>query len=157
MNEAESKQLLRHYDVPVVQEAVATTEDEAVALAQSLGWPIVLKGLGARLTHKTERGLVKVNLHSADEVRQAYQTIKTAAGSDWEGCLIQPLIAGRREFVAGMVRDPQFGPVVMFGLGGIFEMFAQNSQCAFGHGKRSGIVFFNFNFNPPQGKLGRFF
>lgn len=120
LNEAESKQLLRHYGVPVVQEAVATTEDEAVALAQRMGWPIVLKGLGARLTHKTERGLVKVNLHSADEVRRAYQTVQTAAGSDWEGCLIQPLIAGRREFVAGMVRDPQFGPVVMFGLGGIF-------------------------------------
>jgi len=120
LNEAESKQLLRHYGIPVVAEAVAATEDEAVALAQKMGLPVVLKGLGARLTHKTERGLVKVNLSSEAAVRQAYQEIKAGAGDDWEGCLIQPLVTGRREFVAGMVRDAQFGATIMFGLGGIF-------------------------------------
>ncbi len=120
LNEAESKQLLRHYGIPVVAEAVAVTEDEAVAMAKKLGLPVVLKGLGARLTHKTERGLVKVNLSSETAVRQAYQEIKTGAADDWEGCLIQPLVTGRREFVAGMVRDAQFGATIMFGLGGIF-------------------------------------
>ncbi len=120
LNEAESKMLLHRYGVPVVPEVVAASEDEAVALAQKMGLPVVLKGLGARLTHKTERGLVKVNLVSVSAVRQAYQEIKTGAGRDWEGCLIQPLVAGRREFVAGMVRDAQFGPTIMFGLGGIF-------------------------------------
>jgi acyl-CoA synthetase (NDP forming) len=120
LDEAESKMLLSHYGVPVVAEAVALTEDEAVALARTMGWPVVLKGLGARLTHKTERGLVKVHLSSAAAVQQAYQEIKTAAGADWEGCLIQPMVSGRREFVAGLVRDAQFGATIMFGLGGIF-------------------------------------
>jgi acyl-CoA synthetase (NDP forming) len=81
---------------------------------------VVLKGLGANLTHKTERGLVKVNLRSVAEVRRAYREITQSAGPDWEGCLIQPLVAGKREFVAGMFRDAQFGPAVMFGLGGVF-------------------------------------
>src|SRR5208337_100241 len=67
-----------------------------------------------------ERGLVKVNLKSSEEVRDSFRVIKEAGGEDWEGCLVQPLVQGRREFVAGMVRDAQFGPVVMFGLGGIF-------------------------------------
>jgi succinyl-CoA synthetase beta subunit len=120
LNEAESKMLLRHYGVPVVPEAVAVTEDEAAALAQGMGFPVVLKGLGARLTHKTERGLVKIHLSSAAAVRQAYQEIQTSAGADWEGCLIQPMVSGRREFVAGLVRDAQFGATIMFGLGGVF-------------------------------------
>ena len=120
LNEAESKMLLGCYGIPVVPEAVTVTEDEAVVMAHKMGLPVVLKGLGARLTHKTERGLVKVNLPSADAVRQAYQEIKSSAGDDWEGCLIQPMVSGRREFVAGMVRDAQFGATIMFGLGGIF-------------------------------------
>ena len=103
-----------------MEETVALSEDDAVACAGAMGLPVVLKGLGARLTHKTERGLVKVNLRSEEEVRRAYGEIKSSAGTDWEGCLIQPLVEGRRELVAGLFRDPQFGPVVMFGLGGIF-------------------------------------
>ncbi|RJQ65895.1 MAG: CoA-binding protein [Desulfobacteraceae bacterium] len=120
LNEAESKEILRHYDVPVVAEAIAAGEPEAVEKAGRIGFPLVLKALGANLTHKTERGLVRINLQSVEELRQAYRQLQSAAGQDWEGCLIQPLIAGRREFVAGVTRDPQFGPVVMFGLGGIF-------------------------------------
>jgi len=85
-----------------------------------MGFPVVLKGLGTNITHKTERGLVRVNLRSHEEVRQAFRQIKESAGTDWEGCLIQPMIQGKREFVAGLFRDAQFGPVVMFGLGGIF-------------------------------------
>lgn len=120
MTEAESKALLKSYGIPVVEEIVVTDEDEAVLQSQALGFPVVLKGLGARLTHKTERGLVKINLRSAEETRQAYRQIKESAAKDWEGCLIQPLITGKREFVAGLFRDAQFGPCVMFGLGGVF-------------------------------------
>lgn len=120
LTEAESKTLLNAYGIPVVEEAVVTSEDEAVAVSKELGLPVVLKGYGTRLTHKTERGLVKVNLRSASEIRKAYRQIKTSANKDWEGCLIQPLIEGRREFVAGLIRDAQFGPTVMFGLGGVF-------------------------------------
>ncbi|KFN40183.1 hypothetical protein KN63_00335 [Smithella sp. F21] len=63
---------------------------------------------------------MKINLKSAGEIREAYQAIKKSAGGDWEGCLLSPFISGSREFVAGLFRDVQFGPVVMFGLGGIF-------------------------------------
>ena len=85
-----------------------------------MGFPIVLKGLGAKLTHKTERGLVHLRLKDAAEVRRAAALISAAGGADLEGYLLQPMLSGRREFVAGFSRDPQFGPVVMFGLGGIF-------------------------------------
>lgn len=120
LTESESKILLSAYGVPVVEEAVVASEDEAVSRSREIGFPVVLKGHGARLTHKTERGLVKVNLRSVSEIRRAYRQIKTASGKDWEGCLIQPLIEGKREFVAGLIRDAQFGPTIMFGLGGIF-------------------------------------
>ncbi len=120
LTEAESKKLLQTYGVPVVEETVALTAEEAVAQAGVIGFPIVLKGLGAKLTHKTERGLVKLNLCSADEVKNACLDIQKSAGADLEGFLLQPLIKGKREFVAGLFRDEQFGPVVMFGLGGVF-------------------------------------
>jgi acyl-CoA synthetase (NDP forming) len=120
LTEAESKKLLSAYGIPVVEEAIVTSEDEAVSISREMGFPVVLKGHGVRLTHKTERGLVKVNLRRVSEIRRAYRQIKAAAGQDWEGCLIQPLIEGKREFVAGLIRDAQFGPTVMFGLGGIF-------------------------------------
>ena len=86
----------------------------------AIGFPVVLKGLGARLTHKTERGLVRLNLKDDGEVRQAAAEVAASAGADLEGYLIQPMLSGRREFVAGLFHDAQFGPVVMFGLGGIF-------------------------------------
>ena len=120
LNEAESKQALREYGVPVVAEFVAATPEEAAAQGERCGYPVVLKGLGARLTHKTERGLVKLNLGSREAVLKAASEVAESAGGDLEGYLIQPMIRGRREFVAGFSYDPQFGPVVMFGLGGIF-------------------------------------
>ncbi len=120
LSEDESKKLLSHYGVPVVKDKIVMSANEAVLRAQKIGFPVVAKGHGAKLTHKTERDLVKVNLKSAKEVRDAFRTIKQAAGADWEGCLIQPLVEGKREFVAGLFRDAQFGPAVMFGLGGIF-------------------------------------
>jgi acyl-CoA synthetase (NDP forming) len=119
LTETESKKILRRYGVPVIEEAVVTSEDAGVERSRVIGFPVVLKGLGANLTHKTERGLVKVNLRSVEEVRLAYRAIKTSAGQDWEGCIVQPLVEGKREFVAGLLQDTQFGPAVMLGLGGI--------------------------------------
>ena len=120
LTEAESKELLKNYGLPVVDECVATSLDEAVMEAEAAGFPVVVKGLGARLTHKTERGLVKLNLKSAEEVRKAAAEIAEAAGDDLEGFLIYHMVEGRREFMAGLFHDDQFGPIVMFGLGGIF-------------------------------------
>jgi acyl-CoA synthetase (NDP forming) len=120
LTETESKKLLSSYGIPVVKETVVATEEEAAAQSELLGFPVVLKGHGSNLTHKTELGLVKLNLQSAGEVRRAFRDIKGSGGEDWEACLLQPMVQGRREFVAGLIRDAQFGPVVMFGLGGIF-------------------------------------
>ena len=91
-----------------------------MTIARQIGFPVVLKGLGAKLTHKTERGLVRMNLKTAGEVGEAARRVADAAGNDLEGFLLQPMLPGRREFVAGLFCDPQFGPVVMFGLGGVF-------------------------------------
>lgn len=120
LTEAEAKQLLKQYGIPVVQEKIVKTIAEAETTAENIGYPVVVKGLGAKLTHKTERGLVVLNLKHKKEVRSAASHIKEAAGSDLEGFLVQPMLEGKREFVAGLFQDEQFGPTIMFGLGGIF-------------------------------------
>lgn len=120
LSEAESKKILASYGVPVVHEEVATDANHAAQVADKLGFPIVLKGNGSKLTHKSDRGLVRLGLSDAVQVRIAAEEIASAAGDDLEGFLLQPMLAGGREFVAGLIRDPMFGPIVMFGLGGTF-------------------------------------
>ena len=119
LSEHESKQMLQAYCIPVVQELVAKTTEDAEAAALEIGFPIVLKGLGTRLTHKTERDLVHTHLKTAAEVRTAAEIIQRNAGDDLEGFLVQPHIDGKREWIAGLSYDDQFGPVIMFGAGGI--------------------------------------
>ncbi|MCK4534027.1 MAG: acetate--CoA ligase family protein, partial [Syntrophobacterales bacterium] len=120
LTESESKQLLEAYGVPVISETVVFSEDEAVEAARKTGFPVVLKGLGAALLHKTERGLVHLNLADEEAVKSAAFLIAQEAGDELEGLLVQPQIQGKREFVAGLFRDEQFGPVIMFGIGGVF-------------------------------------
>ena len=123
---AEADELLKFYGVPVVEEVVAKDAEGAAAKATAIGFPVVLKGFGVKITHKTERGLVRLHLKDEQEVLVAAGEIAKAAGNDLEGFLVQPLVAGRREFVAGLVRDSQFGPVVVFGLGGVFTEALQD-------------------------------
>ena len=120
VNEAEAKALLKEYGVPVVPEAVVADYNGAISAAKELGYPVVIKGLGSALAHKTERGLVHLNLSNSQDIQNAVNAIITAAGDDLEGFVVQPQIQGNRELVAGLFRDPQFGPVIMFGIGGIF-------------------------------------
>jgi acyl-CoA synthetase (NDP forming) len=120
LTEAEAKDLLKQYGIPVVKEIIVQTKNDLENAAQSIGYPVVLKGLGSRLTHKTEKGLVKLNLKNKEDLHSAASYIKDAAGNDLEGFLIQPMLEGKREFVAGLFFDEQFGPAVMFGLGGVF-------------------------------------
>jgi acyl-CoA synthetase (NDP forming) len=119
LDEHRSKLLLRQYGIPVVQEHPAEDEDAAVAAAQAIGFPVALKGMGPRLAHKTERGAVALNLADAQAVRSAAGRMRRALGADLESFLVQPHIGGQREFMAGVIRDPQFGPAVLFGLGGV--------------------------------------
>jgi len=128
LTESESKQVLIKYDVPVIEEKTAASPDEAADAASVIGFPVVLKGLGSSILHKTEMGLVHLNLNNSEEVKKAALTIKKNAGDKLEGFLVQPYLNGKREFVAGMFRDPHFGPVIMFGIGGIFtEAFSDAS------------------------------
>jgi acyl-CoA synthetase (NDP forming) len=119
LNEKEAKALLKSYAIPVVAEESAVDAAAAVTAARGIGFPVVLKALGRTLLHKTERGLVRLNLTDEASVADAAADVAAAAGDALEGFLIQPQLAGKREFVAGLVRDPQFGPVVMFGVGGV--------------------------------------
>ena len=120
LDENMSKQALSHYGIPIVEEIVAGTIDEAVQSAEKKGYPLVLKGMGSDLLHKTEMGLVHLNLKNKEAVRTAAQEISEGAGEKLEGFLLQPYVLGKREFVAGLFRDPLFGPVIMFGLGGVY-------------------------------------
>jgi acyl-CoA synthetase (NDP forming) len=120
LSESASKQLLAGYGIPVVKEIIAKDREDAVRVASDLSFPVVLKGHGAKLTHKSDRGLVHLGLSNATQVREAAQKVLASAGKDLEGYVIQPMLNGKREFVAGLMRDPLFGPIVMFGLGGVF-------------------------------------
>lgn len=120
LNEHESKTLIASFGVPTVSERVAKDAAEAVAVAETMGFPVVVKALGATLLHKTERGLVRVNLSSSDALKDAAASMAAEAGAELEGFLVQPFVQGKRELVVGLFRDKQFGPVIMLGLGGIF-------------------------------------
>jgi acyl-CoA synthetase (NDP forming) len=129
LNENEAKKVLRRYGIPVVEETVALDVDEALAAAETMGYPVVLKGLGHQLLHKSEMGLVHVNLQTAEHLQHAAKDITTRGNGRLEGLLVQPHISARRELMAGMVRDPQFGPVVMFGLGGVLAEALSDTAC----------------------------
>ena len=90
INEAEAKALLREFDVPVVPETVASDAQEAVVAADRFGYPVVVKGMGAELVHKTERGLVHLNLNTSQAVEKAVEAIMASAGDDLDGFVIQP-------------------------------------------------------------------
>ncbi len=119
LSEYDSKQVIQSVGIPVTREKLAASKDEAVKFAGEIGYPVVLKGCSDKAAHKTEMGLVKLKLANADEVGKAYDEI-TGKGVELDGVLVQEMIKGDREFVIGLSRDPQFGPCVMFGIGGIF-------------------------------------
>lgn len=121
LSEVESKALLARYGVPMARESIVDTAAEAVAAAETIGYPVVAKLNGTGIAHKTERGLVKLNLSSADAVERAATDLLAAARPE-DGdvsVLIAQQLRGNRELIAGVVRDPHFGPVVMLGVGGV--------------------------------------
>ncbi|MGC1404656.1 MAG: acetate--CoA ligase family protein [Thermodesulfobacteriota bacterium] len=119
LSEYQSKQLLKAYGIPVTREELAQSADEAVATAARLGYPVVMKACSPDLMHKSEAGAVEIGLKNEAEVRAAYQRLVGATTLVLEGILVQEMIRGNRELVLGLSRDAQFGPCVMFGLGGV--------------------------------------
>lgn len=120
LSEYESKKFLEDHGVNITQERTVTTEDDAVAAAAEIGYPVVLKGSGEELAHKTEMDLIALNLRDEAEVREAFKNLTSKTEVTVEEVLVQQMVKGDRELVVGLTRDPQFGPCVMFGLGGIF-------------------------------------
>ncbi|MBZ5561747.1 MAG: bifunctional acetate--CoA ligase family protein/GNAT family N-acetyltransferase [Acidobacteriia bacterium] len=130
LTEVESKQLLAAYGIPTVETRVAKSADEAVALAEQIGYPVVLKLYSETITHKTDVGGVRLNLRDAQAVRGAFQAIETSvrekAGAEHlQGVAVQPMVKlDGYELIIGSSMDAQFGPVLLFGTGGqLVEVF----------------------------------
>jgi acetyltransferase len=125
LTEAESKQLLALYGIPTVRTLVASTADEAVRFAREIGYPVVLKLHSETITHKTDVGGVQLNLGDEDAVRHAWNAIEAgvrekAGPGHFQGVTVQPMISrDGYELIVGSSVDPQFGPVLLFGSGGM--------------------------------------
>ena len=123
LSEHESKRLLAAASVPVLDERVVATPDAAVDAAREVapGRAVVAKLCGDGMTHKTERGLVRLGLHGDDDVSAASAALLGAATPEDGpvGVLVTPMVRGSRELIAGVYRDDQFGPSVMLGVGGV--------------------------------------
>jgi len=124
LSEIESKRILEAIGITTQMPEPARSADDAVAAAERRGFPVVLKLLSPDVTHKSDVGGVALGLASKAEVREAFERIRAnlrqkAAGARFEGVAVQAMAAAGLELIAGIVRDPQFGPMVMVGLGGV--------------------------------------
>ena len=120
LSEYESKKLLATYGIPVSREVLVQNRAELTTALNQVGYPVVLKGCSPEISHKTEKGVILLDIRSEEEALVAYDDIRSAMGPNGADVLVQEMVKGQRELMAGLTRDPQFGPCVMFGLGGIF-------------------------------------
>ncbi len=125
LSEFECKRILEHCGIPVTREDPAASADEAVRLARELGYPVALKVQSGQIMHKSDAGGVALDLTSEGDVRRAYDEIlsnarRAAPQAEIQAVLVQEMVKGGVEVILGSTTDPVFGPVVMFGLGGIF-------------------------------------
>ena len=121
MLEPEAMAWLSENDLPVPEFKFVTSMDEAAVAAQKIGYPVVMKVVSPDILHKSEFGGVLVNLDGDQAVADAYKQIEAAAaGKDFRGVVLYPMIKAAHEVILGLYRDPQFGPVVIFGMGGIY-------------------------------------
>ncbi len=130
-NEYRAKKALAEAGLPVLPEAIAVDADDAVAHAERLGYPVVMKIVSEDIAHKTEIGGVALDLADATAVRDAYRRILANAAAKApsariDGVLVAPMAKGGTELILGISRDPIFGPVVMVGLGGIYAEVLQD-------------------------------
>ncbi len=120
LSEFESKQLLEKYGIPVTKEVVVSDIGDLKNAVKTIGFPLVMKGSSAEIAHKTEKGLIAIDIRNFDEATAAFNDIQSKMDTTEREVLVQEMVKGQRELVVGLNRDPQFGPCVMFGLGGIF-------------------------------------
>lgn len=119
ISEHQAKKFLSSYNIPVVREDLAKSPEEAINVAEEIGYPVVLKGFSSILTHKSEYGVIELNLKNEDEVKEGWQKIYNAK-IKLDGVLVQEQIKGEVELIVGLKKDITFGLCVVFGLGGIF-------------------------------------
>ena len=123
--DAEARGILEAYGIPLPKSRLARNADEAVAAAEAIGFPVVLKIASPDILHKTDIGGVKLNLTTASDVRDAFDLMMYRAtrhmpeATIW-GCQVQQMVKGGKEVIIGVNRDPQLGPLLMFGLGGVY-------------------------------------
>lgn len=122
LSEAASKQLLVPFGVPFARESVCTTVEKAVEAAIAIGFPVVIKLSGDNIAHKTERGLVRLNVADSEGAKQACNDLLSrVSDSDGEvAFLVAEMVRGDRELIVGVINDPQFGYMVALGIGGVF-------------------------------------
>lgn len=125
LTEIEAKKLLKQAGINIVETELAASKEEAVALGGKIGFPVVMKVVSPDVIHKSDSGGVILNITSAEEAAKAYDDItgnikKNAPGAVIQGISVQKMAASGVEVIIGMSTDAQFGPVIMFGLGGIF-------------------------------------
>ena len=125
IGEVEAKEILRAYDFNILDGHLARTSDEAVDIAERIGYPVVLKISSPDIIHKSDFGGVRINLANAEQVRDAFDLMmlriqRRAPNAYIRGGFVEKMGTRGREVILGMTRDPQFGPMLMFGLGGIF-------------------------------------
>ncbi len=123
--DTDAKDILAAYGVPLPRSTLAKDADEAVAAAEAIGYPVVMKIASPDILHKTDIGGVKLNLNSDNDVRDAfdliyYRAIRHMPEATIWGCQVQQMVKRGKEVIIGMNRDPQFGPLLMFGLGGVY-------------------------------------
>lgn len=129
MTEYESKRILSSFGIPITKEVLVTSPKEAVNVAEDIGFPVVMKVVSPHVLHKTEAKCVRINIRSAEEVRKTFHEILENAnryehGPKIDGILIQEMIQDGIETIIGTTYDETFGPIIMFGLGGIYvEVF----------------------------------
>jgi len=120
LTEHEAKVFLSAYDVPVVRERLILDREQPRDAVRDIGFPLVMKSCVPEISHKSERGLVVLDIRSMQEAETAFEKIVRDLTVGTPAVLVQEMVKGKRELVAGLTRDAQFGPTVMFGLGGIF-------------------------------------
>jgi acyl-CoA synthetase (NDP forming) len=119
LDEHAAKKLLACYGVPVTKEVIASTKAQALAAAKKIGYPVALKACSWEIMHKSGKGLIALNIENASALKDNFRSIQKAAGKPVP-VLVQEMLKGSREFLAGMTRFAGFGPGVVFGLGGVF-------------------------------------
>ena len=140
LSEYETKQILASYQIPVTREILVNDVQDLIKAGQEIGYPLVLKVCSSEVAHKTEKGLIRIDIRNDKEARAALEEIMANVNVNHKAFLVQEMIKGRRELLVGMTRDPQFGPCVLFGLGGIFTEILNDISFRYSPSEKTGSL-----------------